>query len=124
MKESCLKCRSWTLNPKHGWYKCHCGDCPAKARDSAQKSVSCGMIKVGDEIKIYKSSSFGDDSMGKVTEITTMYNEHTGKPYKVIWIGDHKFSAKTGRALNPPTAYHISIDNTQPRRGKHLKRKI
>jgi hypothetical protein len=36
MKEVCKKCSYWTREG-HRFYKCYCGDCPAKRRDDAAK---------------------------------------------------------------------------------------
>lgn len=65
-------------------------------------------LKVGDVVYIDKQSSFGDAGEEKVTKITTQYYIKTGKPYKVIWFGNHRFNADTGLPLNPPTAYYMS----------------
>ena len=37
LKDVCYKCGSWTKNPKARRYKCYCGDCPAKQRDTRNK---------------------------------------------------------------------------------------
>jgi hypothetical protein len=37
LKDVCHKCATWTLDKKHGKYKCHCGDCPALERDHRNK---------------------------------------------------------------------------------------
>ena len=63
--------------------------------------------KVGDEMLIECYTSMGTGGKSKVTKITTKYDEDTGKPYKVIWFGDHGFSAETGGAITPPTMYYI-----------------
>jgi len=65
-------------------------------------------IKVGDTIVIECDSGLGSGGASKVTKITTQYNGISGRLYNVIWCGNHKFSAKNGRALNPPIAYYIS----------------
>jgi len=36
MNKFCLECGYWTKNSKFGWYKCYCGDCPAKIRDTVK----------------------------------------------------------------------------------------
>lgn len=69
--------------------------------------MSLKRIKVGDDVDIECWSSQGDDSVRKVTNITTKYNENSGTPYKVIWCRKWKFSAIDGNAITPP--FHYSI---------------
>jgi hypothetical protein len=63
--------------------------------------------KIGDEVNIECQSSMGTGGPDKITDITTQYDVHTGKPYEVIWCGNRKFHSKTGEALNEPWAYYI-----------------
>lgn len=48
-----------------------------------------------------------DDTVRKVTDITTKYNEDSGKPYKVIWCGMWGFSTIDGDAITIPLHYSI-----------------
>lgn len=75
-----------------------------------QKEVVMSLknIKVGDKVHIEPMTGFGDPSVEKVTAIKTRYKEETGKPYKVICVGDRIFHGTTGNAMNPPTRYYIS----------------
>lgn len=71
--------------------------------------MSLSNIKVGDKVIVECMTSMGGpDSTEKVTKVGQKYDENTGKPYKVIYCGEHMFSAVTGNALNPPTMYFIS----------------
>jgi len=64
-------------------------------------------MKVGDEVMIECTSGMGSGGPDKITKITTKYDEDTGKPYKVIWCGNHGFHAGHKRAITPPLAYYI-----------------
>ena len=69
--------------------------------------MSLKRIKVGDDVNIECWSAQGDDTVRKVTDITTKYDENTGKPYKVLWCGMWGFSVIDGDALTIP--FHYSI---------------
>lgn len=65
-------------------------------------------LKQGDFVYCTGDSSFCDSSYERVIKVTTQYNEHTGKSYKVIWLsGNRKFDSRTGSAMNSPLAYYI-----------------
>lgn len=67
-------------------------------------------LKVGDTVMIECDSGLGSGGgPSKITKITTKYNENTGKPYKVLWCGDHGFKAKGGWAITSPFAYYIDF---------------
>ena len=64
-------------------------------------------IKVGDDVDIECWSSQGDDTVRRVTDITTKYNEDTGKPYGIIWCDNWGFKRRGGEAITPPLHYSI-----------------
>ena len=64
-------------------------------------------VRVGDDVDIECWSAQGDDTVRKVTDITTKYDENTGKPYKVLWCGMWGFSAIDGDAITIPLHYSI-----------------
>lgn len=40
LKDTCKRCRYWTLNKKHGEFKCYTNQCPAKQRDEAPRNTA------------------------------------------------------------------------------------
>lgn len=70
--------------------------------------MSLPEIKIGDKVMVECCSGLGSGGPEKITDIKIQYNVKTGKPYKVLYCKKHKFSAKTGNALNEPTMYYIS----------------
>lgn len=76
-------------------------------------------LNIGDKVDILLQPGFtagGDESYGvEITNITTQYDEKTGDPYKVIWIGERGFEAIKGKnegyPINPPLAYYIVPSN-------------
>ena len=66
-------------------------------------------LKVGNTVMIECESALGSGGPSKITKITTKYDENTGKPYKVLWCGNHGFEAKSGNAITPPFAYYITF---------------
>jgi hypothetical protein len=72
--------------------------------------ISIKELKVGMAIYVGRQAGFsagGDDSYSLVTKIGTQYEIKTGEPYPVVFVGDKKFSGKTGEPLCEPWAYEI-----------------
>jgi len=67
-------------------------------------------IKVGDEVYVGCYTSMGASSEGNqtVTDVKVKFDEDTGEPYNVIYLGEHKFDTRNGGAINAPTMYYIS----------------
>lgn len=39
LENKCNRCNYWTKDNNHSNFKCHCGDCPAKIRDSKKSKI-------------------------------------------------------------------------------------
>ena len=67
-------------------------------------------LKVGDTVYCTGDSGFCDSSNEKIKKVTVQYDEHSGKPYNVIWLsGEREFDSRDGGAMNPPLAYYIVL---------------
>ena len=73
--------------------------------DEPKKKLSD--LEVGDKVWCGGDSGFCRSGNEEITKITTKYDEDSGEPYKVIWIGDRKFDGRHGGAMTPPLAYYI-----------------
>jgi hypothetical protein len=76
-------------------------------KDLIGETIAMIKGKIGDDVMIECLTSMGTGGIEKITDITTKYDENTGKPYKFIWCKDRAFHSVTGAALNPPTFYYI-----------------
>jgi hypothetical protein len=65
-------------------------------------------LKVGDKVYIDCFTSMGTGGISEVTKIVKKYDSDTGKPYDVIYFGDHQFDSRNGDAISSPTMYYIS----------------
>ena len=66
------------------------------------------LVRKGDRVYADGMGGFIHPEWKVVTNVTTQYNQKTGKPYKVIHCGSHQFDSRNGAALTPPMAYYIS----------------
>jgi hypothetical protein len=76
----------------------------------AKKKIKVKNLKdliKGDLVLCTGDSYFCDPSQERISKITIQYNEKTGEPYNVIWVGANKFDSRDGSALNPPLAYYL-----------------
>lgn len=74
---------------------------------NTEKRALLKNLKVGDEVACDGDSGFCDYSVEKISNITVKYDEDSGEPYNVIWLGERMFDSRDGWAMNPPTAYYI-----------------
>ncbi len=80
---------------------------PQSNHDIKQISMYLNNAKVGDTVTVECVSGLGTGGISKITEITTLYDEYTGQPFKLIWCDEHSFDSRTGNAWNRPTGYYI-----------------
>ncbi len=78
-----------------------------ESHSSKEITVSFKEAKEGGTVYVTGDSGFCYSSYQKVSEITTKYDEDTGKPYNVLHVNGQRFDGRTGFAIDPPTAYYI-----------------
>lgn len=72
-------------------------------------------LQVGDEVYCDGNSSFCHLTKEAITKIEVRYDEMTGAPYNVIFIGDRQFHGITGNSMNPKSQYFIEpINDPEP----------
>ncbi len=73
--------------------------------------IDLSKIKVGDEIYIDGDSGFCTPHYVIIKSIDVELDPRTMQEFTSITMSDgHKFDSRTGRAMNPPTAYFIRLD--------------
>lgn len=65
-------------------------------------------MKIGDKVYIDSESSFGTLSKDVVTDISTKYDEDTGKPYNVIHCDTMEFDSRTKYSIKVPYNYYVT----------------